>query len=213
MELIAALKNNFEGYDTVRRTLRDAPKMGNNDDYVDLLASELMRTFGDNMNGRENFKGGIWRAGTGSAHEYHYSAKKCPATADGRGAFEPYSSSFSPALDVKTGGILSVIQSFTKFELSDIINGGPLTVEIHDSVLRNDIGIKKLAELVKAFIRLGGHQLQLNAVNREILLDAMQHPERHKNLIVRVWRWSGYFTELDAPFREHILRRCDYNLK
>ena len=62
------------------------------------------------MNGRDNGFGGIWRAGTGSAHEYYHKAKNCPATADGRKAGEMYSSSFSPSLDVKTSGLLSVIQ-------------------------------------------------------------------------------------------------------
>jgi len=66
--------------------------------------------------------------------------------------------------------------------------------------------------LVKAFVHLGGHQLQLNCVNREVLLDAMEHPENHKNLIVRVWGWSGYFNELDLPFKQHIIRRTEFKL-
>ena len=134
------------------------------------------------------------------------------ATSDGRKAGEPYGSSFSPSLHCRLEGPLSYIQSFTKFDLVRIINGGPLTLEIHDSTFRNDLGIKKVAQLVKAFISLGGHQLQLNSVNRETLLDAQEHPENHKNLIVRVWGWSGYFTELDEPFREHIIRRTEFKM-
>ena len=164
------------------------------------------------MNNRPNGKKGVWRAGTGSAHEYIYSAQRCPATADGRKAFEPYSSSFSPSLDVKTTGLLSVIQSFTKYDMTEIINGGPLTIEIHDTVLRNEEGIKKTAMLVKSFISLGGQQLQLNSINKETLLDAQKHPEKYPNLIVRVWGWSGYFNELDVIFQNHIIRRCDYAL-
>ena len=105
---------------------------------------------------------------------------------------------------------MSCIQSFTKFDLTKIINGGPLTMEIHDTTFRNEDGIKKVAQLVKAFLMLGGHQLQLNSVNRDRLLDAQAHPENYKNLIVRVWGWSGYFTELDKPFQEHIIRRTEY---
>ena len=209
-ELLCALDANFEGYVELRNKLRACPKMGNNDDYVDSIASRLMDCFTKNMNGRDNAHGGIWRAGTGSAMEYIKSAEICPATADGRLAGEPYSSSFSPSLDIKTNGLLSVIQSFTKYDMKRIISGGPLTLEIHDSVLRNDIGIKKTAMLVKTFITLGGHQLQLNSINRERLLDAQAHPEEHKNLIVRVWGWSGYFCELDLPYQEHIIRRTEY---
>ena len=209
-ELLDALENNYEGYQELRNILRNCPKMGNNDDYVDNIAISLMNSFSDNMNNRDNGHGGIWRAGTGSAMDYFKVGSKCPATADGRLAGTPYSSSFSPSLDVKTTGILSVIISFTKYDMTRIINGGPLTLELHDTVLRNDEGIKKTAQLVKSFIRLGGHQLQLNSINRERLLDAQKHPENYPNLIVRVWGWSGYFNELDLPYQEHVIRRTEF---
>ncbi len=208
--LIGALDSNFEGYEDVRNLLRACPKMGNNDDNADDIACRLMSYFSKNMNNRPNNFGGVWRAGTGSAMEYIWSSKKCPATADGRKAGEPYSSSFSPSLDVKTSGLLSIMQSFTKYDMTKIINGGPLTLEIHDSVFRNDIGIEKIAQLVKIFVSLGGHQLQLNSINRETLLDAQKHPEKYPNLIVRVWGWSGYFNELDLEYQNHIIRRCEY---
>ena len=208
--LIDTLDSNFEGNEDIRNLLRACPKMGNNDDNADDIASRLMWCFSKNMNNRPNNIGGVWRAGTGSAMEYIKSAAKCPATADGRKASEPYSSSFSPSLDVKTSGLLSIMQSFTKFDMTKIINGGPLTLEIHDSVFRNDIGVEKIAQLVEAFIALGGHQLQLNAINRETLLDAQKHPEKYPNLIVRVWGWSGYFNELDTKYQNHIIRRCEY---
>ena len=207
--LLDALNADFEGYDELRAQLRACPKMGNNDDYVDDIACMLMKAFGY-INGKPNPIGGIWRAGTGSAHAYLYSAKICPATADGRKAGDAYPSSFSPSLDVKPDGLLSVIQSFTKYDMTEIINGGPLTIEIHDTLLRNEIGIKKTAQLVKNFILLGGHQLQLNSINREKLLDAKAHPEKYPNLVVRVWGWSGYFNELDTTFQDHIIRRCEF---
>ncbi len=210
-ELITVLESNFEGYTEIRNILRDCPKMGNNDDYVDSIAAEITEAFSSSLNGRDNGRGGIWRAGTGSAQAYIFSSKGCPATSDGRLAFSPYPSSYSPSLDAKTNGLLSVIASFTKFDLSRIINGGPLTIEIHDSVLRNEIGIKKTAMLVKEFIDRGGHQLQLNSTNRERLIDAQKHPEKYPNLIVRVWGWSGYFSELDLDFQNQIIRRCEYS--
>lgn len=209
--LLSALEHNFEGFDGLRNVLRGAPKMGNNDDTVDEIACRIMDCFCRHMNHRDNGHGGIWRAGTGTAQNYVCSGEACPATADGRKAAEPYSSSFSPSLDVKTSGLLSVIQSFTKFDMKKIINGGPLTLEVHDTVFRNDIGIEKVALLVKAYIRMGGHQLQLNSVNRERLIDAKKHPENYPNLIVRVWGWSGYFNELDTVYQDHIIRRATYS--
>jgi len=54
--------------------------------------------------------------------------------------------------------------------------------------------------------------LQLNTVSRDKLLDAQEHPERYRNLIVRVWGWSGYFVELDKCYQDHILKRLEYTL-
>ncbi len=209
-ELVKALKNNFDGFSDIRHILIECPKMGNNDDYVDLIASEIMETFSEYLSTLKNKYGGIIRAGTGSAHMYIWSAKEVGATADGRLAYTPYGSSFSPAITTNLNGPLSVIQSFTKFDLRKIINGGPLTMEIHDSVFRNDIGIKKIAELVKIFIELGGHELQLNAINREKLIEAQKNPELYPNLIVRVWGWSGYFNELEVEFQNHIINRTEF---
>lgn len=63
--------------------------------------------------------------------------------------------------------------------------------------------------MVKSYVDLGGHQLQLNAVNRETLRDAQKHPEKHRNLIVRVWGWSGYFVELEPVYQDHIIQRME----
>ena len=209
-ELIKALEDDFCGHDEMRNYLRSCPKMGNNDDYVDTLAIEIMDCFAKNLNGRKVCDNGIWRAGTGASCEYISEGCKCPATADGRKAYEPFASSFSPSLDVKPSGLLSVIQSFTKYDMTNIINGGPLTIEIHDALLRNEMGINKVAALVKTFIELGGHQMQLNSINREQLIDAQKNPEKYPNLIVRVWGWSGYFNELDKLYQDHIIRRYEY---
>ncbi len=208
--LVEALDKNFEGFEELKNTIAACPKMGNNDDFVDSIASHLMSTFSENMNGHKTPFGGIWRAGTGTAMEYILSSVRCPATPDGRRAGEPFSANFSPSLLVKPSGLLSVIQSFTKHDMTNIINGGPLTLEIHPNLLRNDVGVEKTAMLVKTFVDLGGHQLQLNSANREILLDAQKNPEKYPNLIVRVWGWSGYFNELDPSYQNHIISRQEY---
>ena len=209
-ELKNALNANFEGYEKLRNKLLNCPKMGNDDDYVDSIACEILEVYSNGFKGRKNQYGGIIRAGTGSAQAYITCSRKQGATADGRLAFTPYPSSFSPSLTAKTQGPLSVIKSFTKFDLKKVMNGGPLTIEIHDNTFRNEMGIEKVALLVKSFIELGGHQLQLNSINREKLLEAQIHPELHKNLIVRVWGWSGYFNELEKPYQDHIISRCEY---
>lgn len=210
--LLSALKSNFEGFTPLRNQLLACPKMGSDDDYVDRIAGRLMDCFARNLNGKPNDLGGIWRAGTGSAMEYVHCGKVCPATPDGRLDGEPFACSFSPTLQAKPAGPLSTIRSFTKFDLTDIINGGPLTMELHDNVFRNEDGEEKVAALVKLFVLSGGHQLQLNTLNRQQLLDAQAHPENYPNLVVRVWGWSGYFRELDPEYQNHIIQRTQFTV-
>ncbi len=209
-ELKTALAANFKGYEKMRLDCVSSPKMGNNDDYVDEIAVELTTCFADSLQGEKNERGGIFRAGTGSAMYYIWLSEHLGATPDGRYAGEPFSANYSPSLNVKFDGVLSVIHSFTKPNLGRVCNGGPLTLEFHDTLFRNDEGTKKVALLVKLFVENGGHQMQLNAINRETLLDAQKHPEAHKNLIVRVWGWSGYFNELDVSYQNHIIKRLEF---
>ena len=70
-------------------------------------------------------------------------------------------------------------------------------------------GVTKVAHLVKFFIARGGHQMQINTINRETLLDAQKNPANHRHLIVRVWGWSGYFIELDKEYQDQIIRRVE----
>jgi formate C-acetyltransferase len=211
-ELLSALDADFAGYEALREKLLSYPKMGQNDDRADAFADLLLSTFADALHGKPNSRGGVFRVGTGTAHEYYYTAKRLGATADGRHAYAPFSANYSPAPTARTQGPISAIKSFTKTDLSRACNGGPFTVEIHDTVFRNDEGEKKVAALIKSFFDLGGHQMQINAVNRDVLLDAKAHPENYPGLIVRVWGWSGYFCELEPAFQDHIIRRVEFTV-
>ena len=212
-ELLAAMGDNFEGHDALRDQLKHhCPKMGNDDDRVDGIATWLLDTFADAVEGLRNERGGIVRAGTGSAMFYIFHANELGATADGREAGVPLPANFAPSLNIKLNGPVSLIKSFSKQHLRRTINGGPLTIEFSDSVFTQAESITKVAQLVRLFVQRGGHQLQLNTVNRERLLDAQAHPENYRNLIVRVWGWSGYFVELDKCYQDHIIRRVELSL-
>jgi len=210
-ELLSGIETNYENNIKLRNIVKyNTNKMGMDDDEVDNIAGEMLDLFSSELAKYTNERGGKFRAGTGSAMYYIRHSVNEGASADGRRKGEPLSANFSPSLDVGNMNPLSVIKSFTKTDMKKTINGGPLTLELHDTVFRNGDGIEKTALLVSEYIRRGGHQLQINAVNRDLLLKAQKNPEEYKNLIVRVWGWSGYFVELDEEYQNQIIKRAEY---
>ncbi len=211
--LVSAVDKDFEKEPELLHALRyDAPKMGQNHEYPDSASVFLLDCFADALEGKKNCMGGCWRAGTGSAMFYLSHAAQLPASPDGRRKGEPFGANFSPSLFARTGGPFSVVASFTKQNLRRVCNGGPLTMEFSSSVFDTADGIKKTAMLVRTFVKNGGHQLQLNAVNPETLRDAQKNPEAYRGLIVRIWGWSAYFTELDKEYQDHVIARQEYEL-
>ncbi len=212
-EYIRAVSENFVNSPELLHRLRyETPKLGNNDDTVDRFAVELLDAFADSLAGRVNCRGGCFRAGTGSAMYYLWHANEIGASPDGRRKGEAFGTNFSVSLFADVKSPVGVIASMTKPHFERAINGGPLTLEFHQSLFVDDESVEKVGALVKAFIDKGGHQLQLNTVNRETMLDAQAHPEKHKQLVVRIWGWSAYFVELDREYQDHVIARQAYNV-
>jgi len=210
---LAAVDSDFAD-DTELLTVlrRDAPKLGQNSGAPETWAMRLLHTFASLLEGRVNCRGGRWRAGTGTAMYYLWHADELGASPDGRRRGEPLGTNYSASLFARLDGPVSVVDSFTAPDLTETVNGGPLTLEFQQSMFREADGVEKVAQLVRYFVRRGGHQLQLNAVSRDTLLDAQAHPEKYPHLIVRVWGWSAYFVELDACYQNQVLRRQEYAL-
>lgn len=218
--LMRALDTNFAEDEPLRQQLRnDGPKVGNHDDRVDALLVKLFDLFADACAAAgDNGRGGRFRAGSGSAMYYVWLARGhagmrepvVGATADGRRAGEFFSSSLAPSPGVTVSGPLSALQSYGKLNYRRVCNGGPLTMELSDSMFRGQESTRKVGMFVRAFVQSGCQQLQLNTLNVDTLRDAQRHPERHKNLVVRVWGWSGYFCELDEVYQNHVIGRHIY---
>lgn len=212
-DYIKAVDSDFQNNNILLHKLRfETPKLGNNDDYVDQIAVKLLDTFADSLEGRKNCRGGIFRAGTGSAMYYLWHANEIGASPDGRRKGEPLGTNFSVSLFANVKGPVSVIGSMTKPHFERAINGGPLTLEFHQSLFTDEESINKVAAIVKSYIKRGGHQLQLNAVNVEKLKDAQIHPDNYKQLVVRIWGWSAYFIELDKEYQDQVIARQVYSI-
>jgi len=215
--LLRALDANFDGDETLRgELLEKAPKVGNNDNRADAMLATLFELFADacadaGVNGR----GGRYRAGSGSAMYYVWLARgnqgtceaSVRATADGRHSGDFFSSSLAPSPGVLIRGPLSVLQSFGKINYRRVVNGGPITMELSDAVFRGPDSLQHVALFIRVFVHSGCQQLQLNTLNVETLKSAQRCPEKYKNLVVRVWGWSGYFCELDEAYQHQILGR------
>ena len=216
VELLDGLEEDFAGREPLRRLLVDeSPRVGLNDAAADELLRRLYEWFADACEAEATVRR-IVRPGTGSAMYYLWLAGGAPqeipeplvgATADGRHRGEPFSANLAPSPGTRLRGPISVLQSYAGIDYQRVCNGGPITMELSDTVFRGRESIHKVALLVRAFARLGCQQLQLNALSAETLLDAKAHPEAHRDLIVRVWGWSGYFCELAPEYQDHVIAR------
>jgi formate C-acetyltransferase len=221
-ELLAGLDSDFKGYEDLRMKLAEqAPKVGNNDDRVDRFMVDLFNMLAEACEyyGKTS-RGGILRPGSGSAMYYVWLTQghegmhepKVSATAEGRHKGQPFGANLAPEQGVQIRGPFSVLLSFAKLDYQRICNGGPVTMELSDTVFRGQESLRKVAMLVRAFAQQGCQQLQLNSINVDTLREARIHPEWHKNLIVRVWGWSGYFCELSPEYQDQIIARHIYSV-
>ena len=221
-DLLAALDADYLGYEELQHKLAEqGPKVGNDDQRVDALMVSLFNMLaGACERYGKTTRGGILRPGSGSAMYYIWLAKEeigmrepaVGATAEGRRKGQPLGANLAPSQGALIRGPFSVLLSYAKIDYQRICNGGPITMELSDSVFRDDESVRKVAMLVRAFAQQGCQQLQLNSLNVDTLRDAQVHPERHKNLIVRVWGWSGYFCELNPEYQEQIIARHMYTV-
>lgn len=218
---IDAKKANYAGFFEELQSLKyDYPKVGNADMEADEWLTKLFDWFADSCAAFSTAKCNI-RPGSGSSQFYVWLTAewadfvlepKVKATIDGRKNGEYFASSLAPSQGVKVSGLYSVLKSFSMIDYSKIMNGGPITVEFSPSVFATGEGIEKLKGVIRYFVEIGDQQLQLNVLDEKTLEDAMKHPERHRNLIVRVWGWSGYFCELAPDYQRHIINRHKYGL-
>ncbi|HEV3202585.1 MAG TPA: trans-4-hydroxy-L-proline dehydratase [Bryobacteraceae bacterium] len=207
--LLDALRANFDGYEKTRLTLwNKTPKYGNDDDYADGILRQVFDLFFDGINGRPNTKGGAYRVNYLSTTCHVYFGSVTGATPDGRCAWEPLSDGISPAQGADRKGPTAVIQSAAKLDHART-GGTLLNQKFTPKVVEGEDGLRNLSHLVRAYFKLDGHHIQFNVVTAETLREAQAHPEKHRELIVRVAGYSDYFCDLTAALQEEIIARTE----
>ncbi|MFQ6053212.1 MAG: pyruvate formate lyase family protein [Candidatus Bathyarchaeia archaeon] len=212
-ELLEALRNNFEGRERLRLMLLNrAPKFGNDDDYVDSLAAEIVEHTAREVTKHRNPRGGTYTLGLFSYGDYIGHGMVTGATPDGRRAGTGISPNFSPSPGRDAKGPFAAMKSTAKVDQRLTANGTALDLTIHPSALRGPEGTAKLVSLIRAFNKLGGMQVQFNIVDGETLRAAQLEPEKYRNLTVRLWGFPAYFTRLPREFQDHIIARTEHIL-
>ena len=199
--------------------IREAPKYGNDDDYVDQLIVEAYDSYIDEIEKYPNTRykrgpiGGIRYAGTSSISANVGQGMSTMATPDGRNAFEPLAEGCSPAHNSDKNGPTAVFKSVSKLRTNKITGGVLLNQKMTPQMLSTEENRQKLELLIQTFFnRLHGYHVQYNIVSKETLLDAQKHPEKHKDLIVRVAGYSAFFNVLSKKTQDDIIGRTEQSL-
>ncbi|MDR2078887.1 MAG: glycyl radical protein [Treponema sp.] len=220
-ELWDALMADFEGprNEEIRSLLLAAPKYGNDDDYVDLLVRKAYDVYIDEMKKYRNTRfgrgpiGGLYYAGTSSISANVPQGAGTLATPDGRKAGEPLAEGCSPSHAMDRKGPTAVFKTVSKLPIREITGGVLLNQKLNPQMLEKEEDRKKLVSLIRTFFnRLDGFHVQFNVVSRATLLDAQVHPERHRDLIVRVAGYSAFFNVLSRETQDDIIGRTEQPL-
>ncbi|WP_300937483.1 glycyl radical protein [Faecalibaculum rodentium] len=211
-ELKQALAENFEGHEiTQTMLLKRAPKYGNDIQWVDDLGAKWAGYFRERMKDYTNYRGGPYHTGMYTVSAHVPMGENVGASADGRKAKEPLADGgMSPVYGRDMTGPTAVLKSVSRMDDSFTTNGGLLNMKFLPEFFRTQTGRDKFEHFLRAFVDLEIPHIQFNVVNREDLIDAQIHPERHQSLTVRVAGYTAYFTELAGKLQDEIIERTSY---
>jgi formate C-acetyltransferase len=163
----------------------------------------------DAISGRPSPRGATYQINLLPTTCHIYFGSKINALPDGRKAKEPVSEGVSPVQGADHQGPTSVIKSVAKMD--HIRTGGTLlNQKFVPAFFKDEDSIVKLGHLVRSYFRLDGHHIQFNVVSAETLRDAQKHPEKYRDLIVRVAGYSDYFNDLGEDLQNEIIRRTEH---
>jgi formate C-acetyltransferase len=208
-ELLAALQDNFVGHNRLHHWVCEkTPKYGNDDDYADELMIRAFRAYHDEVTGRPNRKGGFYRIDMLPTTCHVYFGAVMGASPNGRLAQKPLSEGISPDKGADRRGPTAVIKSASKMD--HIQTGGTLlNQKFTPAVVAGDRGLENMASLIRSYFSLDGHHIQFNVIDRQTLIDAQNHPDEYKDLIVRVAGYSDHFHNLSKELQDEIIERTE----
>jgi len=206
-ELLEALRADFIGHEPLRQRLLRAPKFGNDDDCVDEIAADIARRFCELVRQHPSPTGKqFWPA----LYNFTFNscAKSVGATPDGRRWKDPIAEHYSPTPGRAKSGPTAIIQSACKGPLSEACGAAIFHISLsRDIAPANARGQILLKQLLTTGLELGVAIMNTAIYDVDMMRDAKIHPERHEDLIVRVWGYSARFIDLNNDMQDHIIER------
>ncbi|WP_371380494.1 formate C-acetyltransferase/glycerol dehydratase family glycyl radical enzyme [Sporomusa aerivorans] len=207
-QLMDALHANFEGKEDIRLTLLNkAPKYGNDNDYVDAIAADIVKHYRESLSRYRDSRGGKYVVVVES-QSMNVSQGKCVlASADGRFAGEALNDNCSPVMGRDVNGPTAAVKSVAKLDQKNAQDGCLYNIRFEPRSVQGIKGRKVLKSVVKTYFDNMGEHIQINVVNNETLKAAQNEPEKYRDLLVRVAGYLAYFTELDRDVQDNIISR------
>ncbi len=214
-ELMRAMDANFEGEENAliyNLVSRKTPKYGNDDDYADDIMKSVFHYYQKTITGRPNMRNGQWRINMLPTTCHVYFGEVMLASPNGRKAHKPVSEGISPEKSADVNGPTAVIRSCSKMD--HLSTGGTLlNQKFTPAVVAGEDGLTHMANLVRSYFNMDGHHIQFNVIDRQTLINAQNHPEDYRDLIVRVAGYSDHFRNLSKELQDEIINRTEQSFE
>lgn len=209
-EVLEALNANFAGHGrTHQLLLNHTPKFGNDDDRADDVMVKVFEAYYQAIEGRPNTRGGQFHINLLPTTAHVYFGSVMGASPDGRLAGQPLSEGVSPVQGADRCGPTAVLRSVAKMDHART-GGTLLNQKFTPDLLKDDDGLNRLVQLIRAYFKLDGHHIQFNVVEAETLRKAKKNPQQYRDLIVRVAGYSDYFCDLSESLQDEIIARTEH---
>lgn len=205
-ELNEALKADFVGYEHIRNDCLKAPKYGNDDDYVDYIATDIIN-FTEKEHRKFKTLYSIMCHGTLSISNNTPFGQMTGASANGRKAWTPLSDGISPTQGADYKGPTAIIKSVSKMACENMSLGMVHNFKLMAGLLDTPEGEEGIITLLRTACSLGIGEMQFNYLDNNTLIEAQKHPEKYRDLIVRVAGYSAFFIELCKDVQDEIISR------
>ena len=199
----------IQRFKEIHDMIDEVPKFGNDIPEVDYFAREVAYTYSKPLQKYNNPRGGKFQAGLYPVSANVPLGGQTGATPDGRYAHTPVADGVSPSAGKDVKGPTAAATSVSRLDHFIVSNGTLFNQKFHPSALSGREGLEKFVALIRGYFDQKGMHMQFNVVDRQTLLDAQEHPEKYKHLVVRVAGYSALFTTLSRSLQDDIIRRTE----